>query len=105
MKTKPKKTGRYLVLVALLCAAFLVSGLGMTAQAAEKVYKIKLPSVEPWGAANTMACEVFKDYVEAASGGRIQIELHPGGELAWQEESFELVETRKAMKVVLTPID
>jgi len=78
------------VLVVILALAFLA---GPTL-AADKKMKIKLASLglpDPFKSAGHSAYLVFKDRVEADSGGRIEVEIFPAGQLGNETDSLEAI--------------
>ena len=74
----------------LLLGLLLVLSLGAHAQ---QVYHIKMGHVEPIGTPLDQGWDVFKQYVEAESGGRIKVEIYPACQLGGMEELFQSVMT------------
>ncbi|NMB16808.1 MAG: TRAP transporter substrate-binding protein [Firmicutes bacterium] len=79
---KTKGTRLCLLLLGLLMALSLGSS-------AKQVYHIKMGHVEPMGTPLDQGWNVFKQYVEAESGGRIKVEVYPACQLGGMEELFQ----------------
>ena len=78
------------LVVAILAAAFMAG----PAPAADKKMKLKLASLglpDPFKSNGYAAYLVFKDQVEANSGGRIEVEIYPAGQLGNETDSLEAV--------------
>ena len=85
-----KLMGRW-VAVGLLVIG-LVVGIGLDSHA-QRVYHIRMGHVEPVGTPLDQGWNVFKTYVEGASGGRIKVDIYPAGQLGGMEELFQSVMT------------
>lgn len=62
-----------------------------SASAEEKIYKIRFGHVAPPPHPQNKAALFFKDYVERNSGGRIQVSVHPLGQLGGEIAQTEAV--------------
>jgi len=74
-----------LVTVVLLMASICMLFAQGTAEQANKVYTLKLAytpaAMDPKDSPDVMYGEVFKQYVEAQSAGKIKVDIYPGGQL------------------------
>ena len=80
------KRAAVLTLVVVLALLWTSPGFG-----AEKTYKIRFGHVAPPPHPQNKAALFFKDYVERESGGRIQVSVHPLGQLGGEIAQTEAV--------------
>lgn len=80
--------------VALLVVVLALACLAGPVLAADKKMTIKLASLglpDPFKSAGYAAYLVFKDQVEANSGGRMEVEIFPAGQLGNETDSLEAI--------------
>jgi|GEM_PF-546569 len=78
-------------LLCVLLAVCLSLFLGGASSAGEKVYKIRFGHVAPPPHPQNLGAVHFKDYVEKYSNGRIQVSVHPVGQLGGEVAMAEAV--------------
>jgi len=88
MITHLRRLKKSFPVISVVCTFLIIWTLGMTAGAAEKVYKMTVPSGQTMEDPNTLSYMVWKQYVEANTGGGIQMDLYPAGQLAADEDEI-----------------
>ena len=83
------------LLVVLMTAALFAAGQGESVAGAGAQYTIKFATGDPPDVTTASAhadAVMFKNYVEARSGGRIKVEIYPANELGSEREQMEGVQ-------------
>jgi len=78
---------RKLVIAAMICA-LLVCGTGVPVSAAAE-HVLVFGHVQPTDHPYHLMAEKFKEELEAMSGGRVEVEIHPGGSLGNERDLVE----------------
>lgn len=90
--------------VAIILAVALVSGWRLEAMAqATKVVKIRFGNSQGSGETTVDTMAEFKKEVEAKSGGQIQVELYPSGQLGKIEEVVEMLRSGAVQMHINSP--
>ncbi len=97
VKNKEELMRKLLVvlLAVLMTAALFAAGQGESAAGAGAQYTIKFATGDPPDVTTASAhadAVMFKNYVEARSGGRIKVEIYPANELGSEREQMEGVQ-------------
>ena len=83
------------LLVLVLAASVFAAGQGESAAGGKAQYTIKFATGDPPDVTTASAhadAVMFKNYVEARSGGRIKVEIYPANELGSEREQLEGVQ-------------